>query len=43
VLEPLRRATPGLKVTLEHITTADGIAYVRDAGGDIGGRSPPIT
>jgi dihydroorotase len=24
VLEPLRRALPGLKVTLEHITTADG-------------------
>ncbi|MEM8788746.1 MAG: dihydroorotase [Pseudomonadota bacterium] len=29
VLDPLRRATPGLRVVLEHVTTADGIAYVR--------------
>ena len=33
VLEPLRRATPGLRVVLEHVTTAEGVAYVR-AGGD---------
>jgi dihydroorotase len=37
VLEPLRRALPELKVTLEHITTSDGIAYVSDAVGDIAG------
>jgi dihydroorotase len=37
VLEPLRRALPELKVTLEHITTADGIAYVSEAAGDIAG------
>lgn len=37
VLEPLRRATPDLRVTLEHVTTSDGIDYVRDGGGDIGG------
>jgi dihydroorotase len=37
VLEPLRRDLPELKVTLEHITTADGIAYVSDAAGDIAG------
>jgi dihydroorotase len=29
VLDPLRRATPGLRVVLEHITTAEGVAYVR--------------
>ena len=37
VLDPLRRDIPDLKVTLEHITTADGIDYVRDASGDIAG------
>jgi dihydroorotase len=37
VLEPLRRDLPGLRVTLEHITTTDGIAYVSDAAGDIAG------
>jgi dihydroorotase len=37
VLEPLRLDLPGLKVTLEHITTTDGIAYVSDAAGDIAG------
>ncbi len=29
VLDPLRRAVPGLRVVLEHVTTAEGIAYVR--------------
>ncbi|MBM3604815.1 MAG: dihydroorotase [Alphaproteobacteria bacterium] len=33
VLEPLRRATPGLRVVMEHITTSEGVAYAR-AGGD---------
>jgi dihydroorotase len=37
VLEPLRRDLPELKVTLEHITTSDGIDYVREATGDIAG------
>ncbi len=37
VLEPLRQRLPELKVTLEHITTSDGIDYVRDAAGDIAG------
>jgi dihydroorotase len=36
-LDPIRRATPGLKVTLEHITTKDGIDYVAGADGDIAG------
>ncbi len=30
VLDPLRRATPGLRVVMEHVTTADGIDYVTD-------------
>jgi len=37
VLDPLRRATPGLKVTLEHVTTSHGIDYVAEADGDIAG------
>ncbi len=36
VLEPIRRATPGLRVVLEHVTTAEGVEYVRAGGGDIG-------
>ncbi len=36
VLDPIRRATPGLRVVLEHVTTADGVDYVR-GGGDIAG------
>ncbi|MEM7599096.1 MAG: dihydroorotase [Pseudomonadota bacterium] len=31
VLDPLRRATPGLKVVMEHITTSDGVAYASSA------------
>ncbi|GGB13396.1 dihydroorotase [Allosediminivita pacifica] len=33
VLDPLRRATPGLKVVMEHITTKQGVDYAL-AGGD---------
>ena len=32
VLKPLRAAVPSLKVILEHVTTADGVDFVRDAG-----------
>ncbi|MEQ9242917.1 dihydroorotase [Roseovarius indicus] len=28
VLDPIRRATPGLKVVMEHITTGNGVDYV---------------
>ena len=28
VLDPVRRATPGLRVVMEHITTAEGVDYV---------------
>lgn len=31
VLDPLRRALPELKVTMEHITTLDAVAYVRES------------
>ena len=31
VLDPIRRATPGLRVIMEHVTTADAVAYVQGA------------
>lgn len=40
VLEPLRARTPGLRVVMEHVTTANGLDYIRAAraaGGDIAG------
>ena len=33
VLDPIRRATPGLRVVMEHITTSDAVDYLR-AGDD---------
>lgn len=41
VMQPLRRAYPGLKVVFEHITTKDGADYVRDAEGPIGATITP--
>ena len=35
VLDPVRRATPGLRVIMEHVTTADAVAYVRAAPADL--------
>jgi len=35
VLDPLRRRVPGLRVVMEHLTTAEGVAYVRDGGPDL--------
>ncbi len=35
VMQPLRRAYPALKVVFEHLTTADGVAYVSEAAGPI--------
>jgi dihydroorotase len=32
VLDPIRRATPSLRVVMEHITTAEGVAYARSGG-----------
>ncbi|MDO5632595.1 MAG: dihydroorotase [Paracoccus sp. (in: a-proteobacteria)] len=36
VLDPIRRETPGLRVVMEHITTAEGVAYARSGGDDLG-------
>lgn len=36
VLDPIRRATPGLRVVMEHITTEEGVAYARSGGNDLG-------
>lgn len=36
VLDPIRRTTPGLRVVMEHITTAEGVAYVRSGSDDLG-------
>lgn len=35
VLDPIRRATPGLRVVMEHITTSEGVAYARAGGDDL--------
>lgn len=35
VMRPLRREFPALKVVFEHLTTADGVAYVREADGPV--------
>jgi len=35
VLDPIRRATPGLRVIMEHITTTEGVAYARGGGADL--------
>ncbi len=37
VLDPIRRATPGLRVVMEHITTSQGVDYVRSGNNDLGG------
>ncbi|MDH5528694.1 MAG: dihydroorotase [Paracoccaceae bacterium] len=36
VLDPIRRATPGLRVVMEHITTSEGVAYARSGGDNLG-------
>ncbi len=36
VLDPIRRATPGLRVVMEHITTKQGVDYARSGGDDLG-------
>ena len=36
VLDPVRRATPGLRVIMEHVTTRDAVDYVRSAPRDLG-------
>ncbi|MDU8926683.1 dihydroorotase [Alisedimentitalea sp. MJ-SS2] len=36
VLDPIRRATPGLRVVMEHITTSQGADYVKSNDKDLG-------
>lgn len=36
VLDPIRRATPGLKVVMEHITTSNGVDYVKANAAGLG-------
>lgn len=36
VLDPIRRATPGLCVVMEHITTSDAVEYASAQGDDLG-------
>ena len=36
VLDPIRRATPGLRVVMEHITTSEAAAYATDADDTLG-------
>ena len=37
VLDPLRQRLPELKVTMEHVTTEDGVNYIRAAKGNLAG------
>ncbi|KIC42567.1 dihydroorotase [Ruegeria sp. ANG-R] len=36
VLDPIRRTTPGLRVVMEHITTSNGVDYVKSNETDLG-------
>ncbi|MBE1284797.1 MAG: dihydroorotase [Rhodobacteraceae bacterium] len=36
VLDPIRKATPGLRVVMEHITTSNGVEYVKANDTDLG-------
>jgi dihydroorotase len=35
VLDPIRRATPGLRVVMEHITTMQGVEYASEGGPEL--------
>jgi dihydroorotase len=37
VLDPLRRKLPGLKITMEHVTTEEGINYILGANSNLAG------
>lgn len=37
ILAPLRKSHPGLKIVLEHVTTREGVAWVREAEGPTAG------
>ena len=37
VLDPLRKRLPELKVTMEHVTTRDGVDYIKEASANLAG------
>ena len=37
VLDPLRQRLPELKVTMEHVTTSDGVDYIQTSAGNLAG------
>ncbi|CAD7052316.1 dihydroorotase [Pseudorhizobium endolithicum] len=37
VLDPLRKRLPELKVTMEHVTTKDGVDYIKEASANLAG------
>lgn len=37
VLEPLRKRLPELKITMEHVTTSDGVDYIKSASSNLAG------
>jgi dihydroorotase len=37
VLDPIRRATPGLRVIMEHVTTKDGVDYIGETEKNLAG------
>ena len=41
VLDPLRRRLPALRIVMEHVTTADAVAYVRSADATLGATVTP--
>ncbi|MEM9642286.1 MAG: dihydroorotase [Pseudomonadota bacterium] len=41
VLDPIRRATPGLRVVLEHVTTGEGVDYITSTPKDLAGTITP--
>ena len=41
ILEPLTRKFPALRIVFEHITTADAVAFVKDAGPNIAATITP--
>ena len=41
ILVPLHREIPGLKIVLEHVTTEEGVEFVRQAGGNVAATITP--
>ena len=41
ILDPMRKATPGLRVVMEHLTTKEAVQYVRSEGEELGATITP--